>query len=497
VSSTSIICVTLSQVHAAGAVDVVVTNLDTQTGTLVGGYTYQAAPTVTSSYKTATVINSGTLAGGTAVTITGTNFMAGATVKFGSSTCTSVVVVSSTSITCLTPAHVAGTVNVIVTNSDNQSGTGSSLFIYSAAPAITSLSVSAGALAGNTAMTITGTGFITGAVVTFGGVGFDCTTPIVAVNGLSITCTTPSHVAGIVSVVVTNTDSQTGTLLSSYTYKAAPTVTSSSVANGPAIGGKTILLSGTEFESTSIVSLGGTNCTTSLKISTTSIQCVTPLHVAGSVDIIVTNSDGQFGTLTNGHLYIDAPTVTSLDIIAGAEAGGTAVEITGTGFLNGATVKIGSIACANVVFNSSTSISCTTPANNAGAVTVTVTNTDSQLGSLASGFTYNSSLIWSLADLTPLTTYDYGSTSTNITQTFTLTNIGNIRTSSIAISLVGSGWLIGTDTCNGTTVAAAGICTVQVTFLGALYSTASYTGILKATATAGGVSPSSLTAVKP
>ena len=42
----------------------------------------------------------------TAVTITGTNFASGATVTFGGSAATSVVVVSSTTITATTPARL-------------------------------------------------------------------------------------------------------------------------------------------------------------------------------------------------------------------------------------------------------------------------------------------------------------------------------------------------------------------------------------------------------
>ena len=66
--------------------------------------------------------NSGTTAGGTAVTITGTNFVAGATVNFGSTAATNVVVVSGTSITATTPAGGAGAVTVTVTDPGGQSG---------------------------------------------------------------------------------------------------------------------------------------------------------------------------------------------------------------------------------------------------------------------------------------------------------------------------------------------------------------------------------------
>ena len=59
--------------------------------------------------------NSGSTAGGTAVTITGTNFASGATVTFGGKAARNVVVVNSTTIAATTPAHAAGAVTVTVT----------------------------------------------------------------------------------------------------------------------------------------------------------------------------------------------------------------------------------------------------------------------------------------------------------------------------------------------------------------------------------------------
>src|SRR5437763_2845099 len=74
--------------------------------------------------------NSGTAAGGTPVTITGTGFLAGATVKLGGTAATGVTVVSSTSITATAAAHATGTVNVVVTNTDAQSGTLTNGYTY-------------------------------------------------------------------------------------------------------------------------------------------------------------------------------------------------------------------------------------------------------------------------------------------------------------------------------------------------------------------------------
>src|ERR1035437_10086072 len=106
---------------------------------------------------------------GTAVTITGTNFAAGATVKFGSTAATNVVVVNSTTITATTPVGTAGAVTVAVSNPGGQSGSLASAFTYIASPTVSSVAPNNGPVAGGTAVTITGTNFAAGATVTFGG----------------------------------------------------------------------------------------------------------------------------------------------------------------------------------------------------------------------------------------------------------------------------------------------------------------------------------------
>src|ERR1035437_4438076 len=90
---------------------------------------------------------------GTAVTITGTNFAAGATVKFGSTAATNVVVVNSTTITATTPVGSAGAVTVTVTVG-TQSGSLTSGYTYEAVVvAVTPPGSFAGALMGPAAPT--------------------------------------------------------------------------------------------------------------------------------------------------------------------------------------------------------------------------------------------------------------------------------------------------------------------------------------------------------
>lgn len=345
------------------------------------------APTVNSISPT-----SGTVSGGTPVTISGTGFLSGASVSLGGTAATGVTVVNSTTITATTPSHSAGSATVVVTNTDGQSGSKSSAFNYTnPAPTVSSISPASGSVNGGSAVTITGTGFLSGATVTLGGTA---ATGVSVVNSTTITATTPAHSAGAATVVVTNTDGQSGSKSNGYNYSnSAPTVTSVSPNSGTPNGGTSIIITGTGFLSGATVSLGGTAATGVTVVSSTSITATTAAHSVGAVTVAVTNTDNQSGSLANGYTYVNpAPTVTSITPTSGGANGGTAVTITGTGFLSGATVSFGGTAATNVAVTKNTSITATSPAHVAGAVNIVVTNTDTRSGSLANGYTYTSSL---------------------------------------------------------------------------------------------------------
>ncbi len=343
------------------------------------------APTVSSLAPT-----TGPSTGGTAVTITGTNFVAGATVTFGGTAATGVTVVSNTSITATTPAHAAGAVSVVVRNPDSQSATLSNGFTYNPPPTVTSVAPGSGAVGGGTAVTITGTNFVAGGTVTFGGTA---ATGVTVVNSTSITATTPAHAAGAVNVVVTNPDTQSGPLANGFTYTVsnpAPTVSSLMPTSGPSTGGTAVTITGTNFVAGATVTFGGTGATGVTVVSSTSITATTSAHAAGVVNVVVTNPDTQSATLSNGYTYLGpAPTLTSLTPTSGPSTGGTAVTITGTNFVAGATVTFGGTAATGVTVVSTPAITATTPAHAAGAVSVVVRNPDSQSATLSNGFTYN------------------------------------------------------------------------------------------------------------
>ena len=386
ITSTSIAVTT--PVGTAGAKDIVVTNSDAQSATGTGLFTYIApnpAPSITSINPT-----SGPTSGGTPVTITGTGFLAGATVTIGGVSAT-VGTITSTSIAVTTPAGSAGAKNIVVTNTDSQSATGSGLFTYIApnpAPSITSINPTSGPTAGGTSITITGTGFLPGATVSIGGVSATVGT----ITSTSIAVTTPAGSAGAKNIVVTNTDSQTATGVGLFTYIApnpAPTITSVSPTSGATAGGTSITITGTGFLAGATVTIGGISATVDV-ITATSITATTPAGSAGAKNIVVTNTDSQSATGTGLYAYvapIPAPTVTSVSPTSGPTAGGTSIVILGTGFQSGATVKIGGVS-ATVGPISATSISATTPAGSPGAKDIVVTNPDAQSGTGTGLFTY-------------------------------------------------------------------------------------------------------------
>jgi hypothetical protein len=172
-----------------------------------------AAPPTISSI----VPSSGSTAGGTVVVITGANFSSGAKVSFGGTDATTSVT-SSTSITTVSPAHAAGTVNLVVTNSDGQSIATPFTYIAPPAVSVTSISGASAAVAGGTTVTIFGSNLPTSgtATVTAGGAA---ATNVRLTSSNFLVATLPAHAAGTVDVVV-NVGGQNFTLVNAVTYVA-------------------------------------------------------------------------------------------------------------------------------------------------------------------------------------------------------------------------------------------------------------------------------------
>ncbi|MEU7431688.1 IPT/TIG domain-containing protein, partial [Streptomyces sioyaensis] len=192
---------------SAGPADVVVTTPG-GVATLAGAFTYVAAPTLTGISPA-----QGPAAGGTVVTINGTN-LSGASVTIGGNPATGVSVnPAGTQITATTPAGSAGPADVVVTTPGGVA-TLAGAFTYVAAPTLTGISPTQGSTAGGTVVTITGTN-LSGASVTIG--GNPATGVSVNPAGTQITATTPAGAPGPATVVVT-TLGGSARLVNGFTY---------------------------------------------------------------------------------------------------------------------------------------------------------------------------------------------------------------------------------------------------------------------------------------
>lgn len=110
----------------------------------------------------------------------------------------------------------------------------------------------------------------------------------------------------------------------------------------------------------------------------------------GDIEIDLLGPDGSVAQHFMDLSTQQAPTVTGVSPSGGTIAGGTSVTVTGTLFLPTPRVLFGPYPATNVVWNSATSITCTTPAiSGPGTVSVTVQNRDGQAGSLQNAYTYS------------------------------------------------------------------------------------------------------------
>jgi IPT/TIG domain len=340
-------------------------------------FTYESGTPTVSSVSP----SSGSTAGGSAVTIDGSGFVKGATVKIGSKA-SSVTVRSETEITAVTPSGSAGSDEVVVSDERGSSSGGPRYtFVAPIPPAVSSIAPAEGSTHGGTAVTIKGSGFVKGASVKIGSKASSVTVR----SETEITAVTPSGFAGSDEVVVGDErGSSSGGPRYEFVAPPVPTVSSITPAEGSTHGGTAVTIKGTAFLAGATVKIGGK--ATSVKVrSETEITAVTPSYSAGRREVVVGDENGTTsGGPSFTYVAPPAPTVSSISPAEGPTTGGSAVTIKGTGFLGGSTVKIGK-AALSVSVRSATEITARTPSDWAGHDEVIVSNEN---GSSSGGPSY-------------------------------------------------------------------------------------------------------------
>jgi hypothetical protein len=351
-------------VHAAGLVDVAVATVGgSNPNTAADDYTFVAAPIVSGLSP-----SSGSTGGGNTVTISGSNLGSASSVTFGGTPAT-ILTNTAATITATAPAGPAGIVDVRVTTIGGTStNTASDDYTFLAAPSVSSLSPAAGPTAGGNTVTVSGSNLGSASSVTFGGVG----AVIVTNTATVITATAPPHLVGIVDVQVTTADgTNANTAADDYTYVPAPTVAGVAAASGPAAGGNTVTITGTNLGSASSVSFGGVGAAILTNTATT-LTVTVPPHAAGLADVVVTTAGGTNpNTASDDYTFVAAPTITNLSPATGPAAGGNTITITGSDLSSATAVNFGA-SSATILTNTATTITVTAPPHAAGATDVQV-----------------------------------------------------------------------------------------------------------------------------
>jgi hypothetical protein len=171
-----------------------------------------------------------------------------------------------------------------------------------------------------------------------------------------------------------------------------PVLSSIVPASSPDAGGATLTLGGRHFRSGARVligeriyvdgALGG--CTV---LDENTIQLTTVATPGGVWDVVVIDDSGLEGRIDDGFVFASVPAVDSLFPTVGATLGGTRVTLHGSGFAQGAEVRIDGVAQLNIDVLSAAQMSFdTAPGDPGGPYVVEVENPGGALATAAFAF---------------------------------------------------------------------------------------------------------------
>src|SRR5579862_3908453 len=375
--------ITAADIATAGTATVTVTNPAPGGGTS-GNLSFTinpaAGPVLTSLAPTAATV------GGAAftLTLTGTGFVAGATVNFGSSPAITPSSVTSTQIVATIPAAdiaTAGTVNVTATNpAPSGTSNAASFAINNPIPTLNSISPSSAA-AGSAAFTLTvnGVGFVSGATVNFNGAG-KATTFVSSSQVTAAISASDIVTAGTVNVTVTNPAPTAGPSTAQvFTISAnnpVPAISSLSATHAPGGAPFSLTINGANFEAKSVVNFNGKPETTTF-ISATKLSATIPaseVAVVGSMNVTVTNPAPGGGASPAFPFTVDGYTISGPAAASLSHHHPAMIQITATptanGFANSISFSVSGLPAGSTASFNPTTL---TPNGNATPTTLTIT----------------------------------------------------------------------------------------------------------------------------
>jgi len=273
-------------------------------------------------------------AGGTPLTLTGSNFGSGpVTVTVGGRNC-SVTGHTDTEATCTLPAGEGLGVSVILV----AGGQFSNALSLSYDPPVLDPITASAPTSGGTALTLTGSNFGLTPTVVVG--GRNC--PVTVHTHTQAVCMLPEGQGKDLEVLLTAGGQFSNIQLFSY---AAPSVTSVSPSSGPTEGGILLTIRGSSFGTSPTASVGANDCPVETH-SHTEVACRLPAGVGTNLAVEV-EAAGQTSNASVRFSYAP-PVVTAIDPTQGPA--GTHVTITGHNFgATGGTALIGALPCGSLV----------------------------------------------------------------------------------------------------------------------------------------------------
>lgn len=249
-----------------------------------------------------------------------------------------------------------------------------------ALPAVTTVSPAVGPSSGGGAVTISGIGLGGADAVSFGS---QPAASFTVESQSTILATAPAG-TGTVNVTVT-TASGTSPIVTAdrYTYRLAPTVTKLSAKGGPATGGTSVTITGTELSEASAVRFGAVAAEHITVLSPTSITATAPANVGGTLNVTVTTPGGTSAPSSKNRFKY-TPVVEALSPSSSPLTGGGVVTVSGAGFPLGeaTTFKFGKAKAGPAQCTSNTTCTVIAPAQKTPG-TVDVIATVEKLKSLA------------------------------------------------------------------------------------------------------------------
>ncbi|MGI9031173.1 MAG: IPT/TIG domain-containing protein [Ilumatobacteraceae bacterium] len=290
-----------------GLRDVTLTNPDGGFVTKTGAFTVSAIPTATSVSKS--VLRQGLT---TSVQINGSGFAAnfvtgGGTVSFGPGvTVSSVVRNSATRLTAsvaVAASATPGPRTVSITNPDQGAAACVDCLTIVANPAIAGVDPASQGQGARRSITITGTGFVPGAIVKIvgGGVTVNSTTVADPTSATLDVSVANAATVGSRDVVITNPDTGTATCAACFDVTARPTIGTLSPATlARGVSDATVEVSGSGFSSDAVVTFSGQGVTATILSATpttlTLLVSVAAAAPTGLRALTIVHADG--GTAT-------------------------------------------------------------------------------------------------------------------------------------------------------------------------------------------------------